>query len=262
LTVEEGAMNRSRRSLLALAAFLALPGAAASAQDGMTAVYAFTWAGLDVGRFEVELEASGSGYRAGWVAGTAGMVGTLFPFVSEGTAAGRREGDRFLPTHFDGRSEWRDGGSQWRVAFAPDGRAVDVEVPAEDLADREPVPEALQVGPDPASLALAAISRAAPGVRLDGQSFDGRRAVHLELACAEGNAAPELACTISSRLIAGASRGWRERTRGEPPREPVRVWLRTGVHGDGFWPVRLEAPSRFGTVEARLISIDRLPAAG
>jgi hypothetical protein len=255
-------MDRSRWLLLALAAALLAPGVDARAKDGVTAVYAFSWAGVDVGRFEVALEASGTGYRAAWEVGTAGIMGTLFPFVSEGTAEGRREGDRFLPSRFDGRSEWRDGGSQWRVAFAPDGRAVTVEVPPEDMADREPVPEALRVGPDPASLALAAISRVAPGVRLDGHSFDGRRAVRLQLACADENAAPELACTVSSQLLAGATHGWRERMSGEPSREPVRVWLRTGVHGDGFWPVRLEAPSRFGTVEARLISIDPIPAAG
>ena len=154
----------------------------------MTAVYAFSWAGLDVGRLEVLLEADGGGYRASWEAGTAGLVGTLFPFSSQGTAEGRRDGERYLPSRYDGRSAWRDGGSQWRVAFAADGRATQIEVPADDLAGREPVPEALQVGPDPASLALAAIARAAPGIRLDGQSFDGRRAVRVELACADADA--------------------------------------------------------------------------
>ncbi len=255
-------MDRGRRIVLGLAVMWAVPGAPAQAQDGVTAIYAFSWAGFEVGKFEVELENDGSSYRASWEAGTAGMVGTLFPFVSEGTAEGRRDGDRFLPSRYDGRSAWRDGGSQWRVAFASDGQAVDVQVPAEDVADRDPVPERLRVGPDPASLALAAIAQAAPGVRLDGHSFDGRRAVRVQLACADVDVAADLACTISGQLLAGGSREWRNRTGDEPAREPFRVWLRTGVHGDGFWPVRLEAPSRFGTVEARLVSIDRLPAAG
>jgi hypothetical protein len=234
----------------------------AGAAESMTAVYAFSWAGLDVGRFEVRLDADAGGYRASWEAGTSGLVGTLFPFTSQGTAAGRRDGDRFQPDHYDGSSAWRDGGSQWRVAFAPDGRATQIDVPADDLAGREPVPEALKVGPDPASLALSAIAQAAPGARLDGQSFDGRRAVRVELACADADADADLACTLSGRLLAGASREWRERAQGQTEREPWRVWLRAGVHGQGLWPVRLEAPSRFGTVGARLISIDRLPAAG
>ena len=255
-------MSRRGRVLLALGALGAVTMRVASAAESMTAVYAFSWAGLDVGRLEILLEADGGGYRASWEAGTAGLVGTLFPFSSQGSAEGRRDGERYLPSRYDGRSDWRDGGSQWRVAFAADGRATQIEIPADDLAGREPVPEALRVGPDPASLALAAIARAAPGIRLDGQSFDGRRAVRIELACADVDATTDLACTVSGRLLAGASRAWRERSQGEAEREPWRVWLRTGVHGDGFWPVRLEAPSRFGTVEARLISIDRLPTAG
>jgi hypothetical protein len=255
-------MHGITRSALVVAVVAAGTGGNALAAEAVTAVYAFRWAGLDVGRFEVQLEAVGSGYRALWEGGTEGVVGALFPFVSEGMAEGRRDGDRFLPTTYGGRSEWRDGDSQWQVAFAPDGRATRVEVPAEDLAERDPVPDELRVAPDPASLALAAIERAGPGLRMDGQSFDGRRSVRLELACGEPDADAELACTISGHLVAGGSREWREGARTEPPREPVRIWLREGVHGDGFWPVRVEAPSRFGTVEVRLVSIDRTPSAG
>lgn len=252
-------MGSGWRLILALGGlvFVSLRGAAAA--ESMTAVYAFSWAGVDVGTLEVLLEAEQGGYRASWEAGTAGLVGAMFPFRSQGSAIGRRDGDRFLPMSFDGRSSWRDGGSQWRVAFAADGRATQIEVPAEDRAGREPVPQALQIGPDPASLALSAIARAAPGARLDGQSFDGRRAVRLELACAEAQPSAELPCTISGHLLAGGSH---DRPRHESERQPWRVWLREGVHGDGFWPVRLEAPSRFGTVGARLISIDRPSTAG
>jgi hypothetical protein len=140
-----------------------------------------------------------------------------------------------------------------------------VEVPADDLAEREPVPIELRVAPDPVSLALVAIARAAPGARLGGQSFDGRRALRAELACDDaGQAGPttELGCTISGRLLAGASRSWRNRDPSDAEREPWRVWLRPGLQGQGFWPVRLEAPSRFGTVNARLVGLKRPPAAG
>ena len=255
-------MGRCRLILLAFMGIAVGPLGAADGAEGMSAVYAFTWGGLEVGRFEVRLEAEGAGYRASWEAGTAGMVGTLFPFSSQGSAEGRREGDRFLPSRFDGSSRWRDGGSEWRVAFAADGRATQVEVPEADLAAREPVPEVLQVGPDPASLALTAIVRAAPGSQLDGQSFDGRRSVRVALDCEEADAGADVACTVSGQLLAGASRTWRERSRGEAEREPWRVWLRSGVHELGLWPVRLEAATRFGTVIARLVTVDGMPAAG
>ena len=215
------------------------------------------------GRLEVLLEADGGGYRASWEAGTAGLVGTLFPFSSQGSAEGRRDGERYLPSRYDGRSEWRDGGSQWRVAFAADGRATQIEVPADDLAGREPVPEALRVGPDPASLALAAIARAAPGIRLDGQSFDGRRAVRVELACADGGrrrrnspARYRAACSPVPRAPGASAR------RARPSGSRGASGCAPACTATGFWPVRLEAPSRFGTVAARLVSIDRVPAAG
>ena len=122
-----------------------------------SATYAFSWAGLDIGQVELRLTADADSYELNWQSRTTGWFGTLFPFLSDGTATGRIEGESYRPTAYTGRSEWRDGGSRWRVAFASDGRVSQVEVPPEDLAEREPVPPELQVGPDPASLALSAV---------------------------------------------------------------------------------------------------------
>jgi hypothetical protein len=123
------------------------------------------------------------------------------------------------------------------------------------LADREPVPEGLRVGPDPATLALTAIAVAGPEARLSATSFDGKRAVRYALACGAPEAA-DLPCTIEAELLAGASRRWRDQ-RTQEKRPPVRVWLRPGVRESGLWPVRIEAESRFGTVEARLVRVER-----
>jgi hypothetical protein len=173
----------------------------------------------------------------------------------------------FRPSGFEGRSAWRDGGGFWRVVFGANGRAERVEVPPEELADREPVPEELRVGPDPATLALAAIAVAGPGARFSAASFDGKRAVRYTLACgasappgATEGGASELPCTIEAELLAGASRRWRDQ-RTQEKRPPVRVWLRHGVREGGLWPVRVEAESRFGTVEARLVRFER-PSGG
>ena len=239
----------------------------AASAESLTAVYAFSWSGVDVGAFDAEIEVDGGTYRASWQGRTTGFVGTLFPFTSRGASEGRREEGRFAPRRYEGSSEWREGKSAWRVAFGPDGRATSVDVPDADRDEREPVPVGLQVGPDPASLALVAIAAAEPGLRLSAGSFDGRRAIGFSLEC--GGLAPdpsgngsELACNVSGRLLAGASRRWRERNPNDEEREPVRVWLRQGVHGGGFWPVRIEAPTRFGLVTARLVSVGREPIAG
>ena len=246
-------MRRCVLLVVGLVASLLPPGALRA--QGFAAIYAFTWAGLDVGEFRAEVVERDGGYRATWQGRTTGLVGTLFPFASEGASQGLRQGAVLRPSGFEGRSVWRDGSGFWRVAFGPDGRAERVEVPPEDLADREPVPEGLRVGPDPATLALTAIAVAGPEARLSAMSFDGKRAVRYALACGAPEAA-DLPCTIEAELLAGASRRWRDQ-RTQEKRPPVRVWLRPGVRESGLWPVRIEAESRFGTVEARLVRVER-----
>jgi hypothetical protein len=244
---------------------LAVSGAcSAGAAEIITATYTFSWAGLDVGTFRARVEADAATYSARWEARTTGMVGTLFPFTSQGSARGRREGDRFAVAHYGGESSWRDGGSTWQVSFAADGRATAVDVPASERAEREPVPAELQVAPDPATLALTAIAAAQPGTRLDARSYDGRRVVAFAMSCAgaEPPATGELACAVSGELLAGGLRSWRATERERADREPIQVWLRRGVHGQGYWPVRLEVEAPVGTVTARLIGIERVPAAG
>ena len=63
-------------------------------------------------------------------------------------------------------------------------------------------------------------------------------------------------------VLAGRLRDSPLPEQGRADREPVRVWLRRGVQGDGYWPVRLEAAFRFGTVTGRLMAIDPGPEAG
>lgn len=249
-----------RRLAVLLLPVLAQPLAprAAPAQE-RTATFAIDWAGFQVGIAELRLDADAAAYSLSWRGRTLGWFGALFPFETDGAAAGRVHDADYRPTRFVGRSSGRDGERRWRVEFAASGRAALVEVPAEDLAEREPVPRELQTGPDPASLALTAIRRAEPGLRLSAHSFDGRRAFGFELHCSEASGAAqaaELACAISTELLAGASRRWREGSRGDERRDPVMVWLRRGDDGR-LWPARLEARSRFGTIAARVVSPEK-----
>ena len=126
---------------------------------------------------------------------------------------------------------------------------------------RDPVPPALQKAPDPLALALGATRIAAPGARLEGVSFDGKRAVRFELACADAEQAlaPDdpavsihsaLDCTVDGELIAGASRRWQSGR--DTDRRPTRVLLGRGIVPGRYWPVRVEAETRFGMVVVRL----------
>ena len=252
---------RRRAVLLLLALAQPLPPGAAA--EDKTASFAIDWAGFQVGIVDLRLDVDATAYSLSWRGRTLGWFGALFPFETDGAAAGRVHDTDYRPTRFAGRSSWRDGERRWRVEFAANGRAAIVEVPAEDLTEREPVPRELQIGPDPASLALTAIRRAEPDLRLSARSFDGRRAFDFELACSEATAAAaagELVCSIRSELLAGASRRWREGSRGDGRRDPVTVWLRRGEDGR-LWPARLEASSRFGTITARLVAPQRPPDA-
>jgi Protein of unknown function (DUF3108) len=243
----------------------------AQAQDRLVAGYAIDWEGLHIGAFEAELVTAPGRYQLSYEARTEGLIGWLFPFVSQGWSRGTRTAGQIMPERFEGDSAWRDEHRTWTVAFDADGRVTQVEVPEEDRQDREPVPAALQVAPDPLALALDAILAAAPGVRRTGTSFDGRRAIGFALDCAPdmvaftdanpGAAAAAdqeaLACTVAGELAAGASRRWRDHDDADEKREPATVWLREGIVGGSLWPVRVVGESRYGTVTVQLVELER-----
>jgi uncharacterized protein DUF3108 len=260
-----------KTSHLALLLVLAvLPGAARADAARLFAGYEIEWQGLSIGAFETELLTEAKTYRVSYRARTTGFLGWLWPFTSEGSSEGSLAALQPVPEYYEVTSRRRDESDRWAVRFGADGRAIEVEMPLEERLEREPVPPALQVAPDPLALALAAIGSAAPGAKLTGASFDGKRALRLEGACAEelvalaeappgAAAAAErngLACRVDGELAAGASRRWQGRSMRDEDRRPVAVWLGRGILEDAFWPVRLEAPTRYGTVTIRLVSLE------
>jgi hypothetical protein len=250
-----------------------LPGASQAEAARLFAGYEIEWQGLPIGAFETELLTEAETYRVSYWARTTGFLGWLWPFSSEGSSQGSLAAMRPIPEYYEVTSRRRDENDRWAVRFGADGRAIQVDVPLEERLEREPVPPALQVAPDPLALALAAIGSAGPGAKLTGASFDGKRALRLEGACAEelvalAEAAPgaaaaaergALACSVDGELAAGASRRWKGRSMRDDDRRPVSVWLGRGILEDAFWPVRVEAPTRYGTVTVRLVSLE--PAA-
>jgi hypothetical protein len=263
----------SRLALLLV--LVALPGTSHAQADRLSAGYAIEWQGLPIGAFETEVWNGEGSYRITYRARTTGFLGWLWPFSSQGSSEGSLAATRPLPEYYEVTSRRRDESERWAVRFGADGRVVDVEIAAEELAEREPVPAGLQVAPDPLALALAAIVDAAPGAKLTGASFDGKRVLQLRGSCAEelvvladvppgAAAAAEreaLACTVDGDVIAGASRRWQGRTMRDEDREPVAVWLGRGILENAFWPVRVEAQTRYGTVTVRLVNVEPAAAA-
>jgi len=255
-------------TIVVVASALALSDGRSTLADRLVAGYEIDWKGLEIGAFEAELTTTTTSYRLSYRARTAGMLGWLFPFESEGWSEGTRADDQPMARHYQASSRWRDGGGDWGVSFAPDGRADRIEVPAEELAERDPVPAQLAVAPDPLTLILEAAGAAGPGVRLSGTSFDGKRALRFELACGDemvrvaltrtddGEHAA-LICSATGELAAGASRRWHDRHADEgEERPPAKVWLGRDILEDGYWPVRVEIDTEYGTVIARLIKLE------
>jgi hypothetical protein len=265
--LEDALPKISRLALLLV--LVALPGISDARAARLFAGYEVEWQGLPIGAFETEVLNGEETYRVTYRARTTGFLGWLWPFSSEGSSEGSLAAMRPMPEHYQVASRRRDESDRWAVRFGADGRAVRVEVAADELAEREPVPAALQVAPDPLALALAAIVEAAPGAKLTGASFDGKRVLRLQGSCAEdlvalahlpsgAAAAAEreaLACTVNGDVIAGASRRWQGRSMRDDDRNPVAVWLGRGILEDAFWPVRVEAQTRYGTVTVRLVSL-------
>jgi Protein of unknown function (DUF3108) len=260
-------------SRFALLLVLVLPGASQAEAARLLAGYEIEWQGLSIGAFETELLTEAETYRVTYRARTTGFLGWVWPFSSEGSSEGSLAAMRPMPEYYQVTSRRRDESERWAVRFGADGRAIQVDLPLEERLEREPVPPALQVAPDPLALAFAAIGSAAPGAKLTGASFDGKRALRLEGTCAEklvafaeappgAAAAAEreaLACSVDGELAAGASRRWKGRSMRDDDRRPVAVWLGRGILENAFWPVRVEAPTRYGTVTVRLVSLE--PAA-
>jgi len=270
--VLENALAKISRFALLLV-LVVLPGTTQAQVARLFAGYEIEWQGLPIGAFETQLRNGEETYRVTYRARTTGFLGWVWPFSSEGSSEGSLAAMRPMPQFYQVFSRRRDEDDRWAVRFAADGRAVHVDVPIEERLEREPVPPALQVAPDPLALALAAIGAAAPGAQLAGTSFDGKRALRFEIVCADdlvaladarpGAAAAAdheaLACTVDGDLAAGASRRWKGRSMRDDERTPVAVWLGRGILEDAFWPVRVEAPTRYGTVTVRLVSLQ--PAA-
>jgi hypothetical protein len=248
------------RALVVLIGGLLAP-IAGGAAERIDATYELTWSGIEIGRFEIRLTADEAAYRLAYTARTTGFVAWLFPFTSAGASEGTIASPGPMPARYIGQSSRRDGTSTWAVDFGPEGAVERVEVTVPQDEERDPVPAALRKAPDPLALALRATGAAAPGTRLEDMSFDGKRAVRFELACeaVERAVVPDhsavviesaLGCTLDGELAAGASRRWRSGR--DPDRQPARVLLSREIVTGRYWPVRVEAHTRFGKVIAHL----------
>lgn len=262
-----------RRKSSALALALLLLGSAATgsatevAAPAFETQYAIRWAGIEVGRFQTAFHREDDRYRLAYQVTTAGPLRWITDFRSSGWAMGQITPTGVQAEHFRGQSNWGEGERFWRVSFDPSGHVTSLDLDPESKADREPVPEALMQGPDPLSLAIQAMLEAAVDAPFEGQMYDGKRAVSVSLSCAAERSPITLAalgeapldallCEGDGERLAGRSKRWSDKADEQAQdRRPATIWLAPEMGGLPYWPVRIEATARFGTVTIELDSI-------
>lgn len=225
----------------------------ANVASASQAHYSIDWRGLNVGEITFDLEHAETAYRIAYEVRSTGILAFFFAFESRGYSSGIVLEDRLIATSHSAISTVRGEARSWSVGFGLDGEVAHLEVQEDD--ERETVPMELRKAPDPLALALSAIKDASPGAKLGGQSFDGRRAIKVDMTCQDPGPDPlELICNLQGELLAGASKRWQDEDGDDPPAErPVTVTLARHVLGEGWWPVRLAVDSKWGPVTAQLV---------
>lgn len=244
-----------------LAWALSWPERSVLASERMNASYALSWGGFEVAEFEIALTTDDGAYEVAYSARTTGLAGVLFPFTSAGVSEGQLSAPGPMPKRYIGASERPAGRGSWAVVFGPDGEVERVDVNTPENEERDPVPPRLQKAPDPLALALRATQVAGPGVRFENTSFDGKRAIRFELACdpeesggqRERDERRVLRCVLDGEVEAGRSKRWDSGR--DAGRNPAKVLLSRGIVPGRYWPIRVEAETRFGPVIAELISL-------
>ncbi|MEZ5825598.1 MAG: DUF3108 domain-containing protein [Geminicoccaceae bacterium] len=236
-----------------------------------SASYEIRWSGLTVGEAEVMLEENAGASALTLQTASTGVLDWIVNYRSRIESRSTRLGERVLETRFRA-SRSLDGEAQdWTMLFGEKGELVEFDMPSAIADEHEEVPPHLARGPDPLALAATVMSELSPGRRLDATSFDGKRALALEMQCSdveeevaplpERMPEPALVCELDGQLLAGASKRWakerqeREQSGREDDEDRgVRIWLSDSLLPGRRLPVLAHGRSRWGTVVARLVA--------
>ncbi len=208
---------------------------------------------IDVG---VDIDLSPSDYRVGLTLRTVGFFGAFVPGLTTTDVSGEWAGQGVSPRRYDSHGEWRGEHLSAVIDYLPTGPRVRELLPAHDVDERDPVPEALQIGTVDTLSGMAALVRqigrsgeCAARMRL----FDGRRLSDVESRSAgmqvlEATSrsvfkGPALRCDFEGRLLAGFPRD-EDHVRAARPKTGS-AWFAQLVPGGPPLPVRITFETRF-----------------
>lgn len=270
---------------------------AVAAADSIEASYKFYWNGFLVSQADTSATIAPESYDFALDFRMRGMAKLFANGRSKARVTGRMNGDGPVPALYENSGRWDGKDYAQTMTFSSEGALVDQKLdwPEKWLEEfkREPVPEDLQVGPDPASLVIKLIStplgRATASDPMVVRSFDGDSVFDWDITCEpepvmleESGKSPfsgeAYECSFGGKLVAGERiltekqqkkaekrrrKAEKRRAKGKKDEEekPPKIWVQAFEDGAYILPVRAEMSTGMGRVVMYLSSLelDRKP---
>ncbi len=255
----------------------------AHAADKLDATYKFYWKGFVVSQADTSALITEDAYEFALDFRMRGVAKLFANGRSSAKVSGRLEDRVPVPELYENSGRWDGKDYSQTMTFDGDGALLDNQLdwPEKWIEEfkREPVPEELQVGPDPASLVISLIQtpleRATGEEPLVMRTFDGDSVFDWKVSCApepvvleESGKSPfagnAYECSYGGELVAGKriltekqkKKREKERRKAEKRRkkgkeeenQPPKIWMQPVEDGAYFLPVRAEFQSGLGRV--------------
>lgn len=276
-------------------------GQSATAAEKLDAEYKFYWKGLLVSSAETQLTKTAETYDFALDFRMRGVAKLFANGRSAAKVSGRLDGGNAMPFQYETEGRWDGDDYAQTMTFGADGSLIDQKLdwPEEWIEDnkREPVPEDMQRGPDPASLVVKLISTPLEQTTDDTpftvRSFDGDSVFEYGITCQpepvvleESSHSPysgeAYECGFDGELLAGKriltekqkkkaekrrkkaeKKRLRAEKRGKKTDEdtPPKLWVQSFENGAYLLPVRAELTTGMGKVRMYLSSLNVLDIA-
>lgn len=270
----------------------------AAAADKINATYKFYWNGLLVSEANTSATIADEAYDFALDFRMRGVAKLFANGRSSARVEGALRDGAPVPARYENSGRWDGKDFSQTMIFDTNGSMLEnkLEWPEKWLEEfkRQPVPEDLQVGPDPASIVVALIQRSLSDVTGEApyvvRSFDGDSVFDWDVSCSADSVDLEPSrkspfsgaaheCGFGGTLVAGEriltekqKKKAEKRRRKEEKRrakgkkvdepKPPKIWVQSFDNGAYLLPVRAEVSTGMGRVTMYLteFSLDDLPA--
>lgn len=263
----------------------------AAAADTIEASYKFYWNGFLVSQADTTAMISSEDYDFSLEFRMRGMAKLFANGRSQARVTGRMNGEGPVPALYENSGRWDGEDYAQTMTFTSEGALLEQQLdwPEKWLEEfkREPVPENLRVGPDPASLVIKLIStplgQATATEPLVVRSFDGDTVFDWDINCLAEPVALDPSgkspfsgeayeCSFGGKLVAGERiltekqkkkaekrrmKAEKRRAKGkEKEQQPPKIWVQVFEDGAYILPVRAQVSTGMGRVTMYLASLD------